>query len=472
VTIPAPRARALRARAVSARALLVIAALVAALVAALPAPAHAAPSAVSVEVRLAELVNAARTQHGVRALRIDVRLVHTSRTWSRHMADHNRLAHDPNLRHGVPAGATAWAENVGYTTNTSDPAADLHRMFMNSAGHRRNVLDGRFTDLGIGVVQSGGRTWVTQRFTAGAPARVAPAVTGLLPLATSLFNGGQASHAVIVRDDVFADALAAGPLAGAGGPILLSPPGPALHPSVRRTLEQTVPRGRRVWLVGGRGAVSSGVEQELRGAGWDVRRISGSNRLLTAEAVARQVVARDGRPSRALVTTAWDWPDAVAAGAYGARSRAPVLLAERTRVPAETARAIDDFNPPGVAALGGSSAMDDGVVHELGADRVAGSTRQGTSSEAARHLWGVRDASAPRWIAAPAFGDDAWTWALGAAPLAARTGAPVLLVGPQLSGETRDYIAGLGYGNGRSATLQLVGPVPSSGADELRALLQ
>jgi putative cell wall-binding protein len=437
-----------------------------------PAPAWASASDTEVEVRLTELVNASRAQHGLQPLRVDVRLVASARGWSAEMARQGRLAHDPHLQRGIPAGARAWAENVAVTSRTDDPAGAIHRMLMDSAPHRRNILDGRFTDLGIGVARGGGRTWATQRLTAGAPATVAPAVEGLASLTRSTFGSGGAAHAVIARDDVFADALAAGPLAGRGGPILLSPPGPVLHPAARVALERVLPRGRTIWLVGGTSAVSDGVAGELRGAGWDVRRASGTTRVGTAEAVARQVVARDGRPATALAATGWDWPDAVTGGAYGARAGAPIVLTEPNRVPAETHRALEAVRPGGVAVLGGSAAVSDRVVRDLGGTRVAGATRQSTSAATAESLWGYRDAAPQRWIAAPAFGDDAWTWALGAAPLAARTGAAVLLVGPQLDPDLRDYVAGLGYGGGRSAELLTVGPVPTSGADELRALLR
>jgi putative cell wall-binding protein len=388
------------------------------------------------------------------------------------MAQRGRLAHDPNLRAGLPGGVTAWAENVVRTSRTDDVAAALHRLLMDSATHRANILDRRFTDLGIGVVRGNGSIWATQRFTAGAPASVAPAVEGLSQLAGSVFGSGGASHAVIARDDVFADALAAGPLAGAGGPILLSPPGPALHPAVRASLERVLPRGRVVWLVGGSSAVSDGVAGELRAGGWDVHRISGPTRLGTAEAVARQVVAREGRPATITVATGWDWPDAVTGGAYGAHAGSPVLLTEPGRVPEETARAIRSANPQRVAVLGGSTAVSDGVVRQLGADRVAGPTRQSTSGVTARDLWGYRDATPTRWIAVPAFGGDAWTWALGSAPLSARTGAAVLLVGPELDPDLADYVDSLGYGGNRTATLTTIGPVSAEGAADLRSRLQ
>ncbi len=48
----------------------------------------------------------------------------------------------------------------------------------------------------------------------------------------------------------------------------------------------------------------------------------------------------------------------------------------------------------------------------------------------------------------------------------------MLLTGDSLDPEVRGYLDGLGYGSGRRADLVIVGPVPDSGANQLRSLLQ
>jgi uncharacterized protein YkwD len=442
------------------------------LVAVLPAaPAAAADDPTGAERRLTDLINAERGRLGLPGLRVDVRLVASARDWSQHMAQRGTILHEPDLSGRVPAGATAAAENVGVASTSADVADRLHALFMGSSGHRANLLDGRFTEVGIGVVGSGDRVWVTQRFTAGARAHVAAAVEPTARLAERLFPGGSARHAVVVRDDVFADALASGSLVSDAGPILLNPPDGALHPQVRSALEATLPRGGTVWLAGGADAVSDHVAAELRAAGWSVRRVSGGGRVETAAEVARVVAGRAGPTATALVATAGDWPDAAAGGAYGAAAQAPILLAGTDEVPQATRRALADTRPSRTAALGGRAALSDRVVSDLGAQRVAGPTREDTSVDVAERVWGYRDASPSHWIAVPAFGADAWTWAVTAAPLAARHDAAVLLVGDELSDATREYLASLGYGSGRTASLLTHGPVTDKAASQLRALL-
>ena len=437
----------------------------------LPAPASASTSVTSIEVELADLINAERRQRGIGPLRVDVRLVDGARAWSASMRRDGRLSHDPNLSRSVPAGASRYAENVGRTQASQDVARRIHDMFMSSAAHRSSILDGRYTDLGVGIDAGGGWTYATQRFTAGAPGHVANAVRPTTELAEALFGGGSADHAVVARDDLFADALAAGPLAGDRGPLLITPPGPVLHPAVRLALERTLPRGRTVWLVGGSSAVSDGVARELAAAGWDVRRVAGSDRVATAAQVSQVVVQREGRPDRAVLATATDWPDASAGGAYGAFSGSPVLLTNHARIPSATARALDDVRPREVSALGGSGVIADSVVEAIHADRVSGATRQGTSAAIAELLWGYTNSEPDTWIAVPGYGADAWTWAVTAAPLAARHDAAVLLVNESLAAPVRGYLDGLGYGNGRSARLLTHGPVTASARDELNGLL-
>lgn len=444
----------------------------AAALAGLPAPPAGAvdtSATTLIETRLTDLVNADRARAGLPGLRIDVRLVAPARAWSARMAASGSLAHDPDAAAANPAGVTTWAENVGRTSEP-DAAAALHAGFMASPAHRSIMLDGRFSDVGVGVARGDDALYATQHFTGGAPARISSAVQATADLARALFADGGAQRAVIVRDDLFPDALASGPLAGSLGPILLTPPGGVLYPHVRLALEEFLPAGATVWIVGGNAAVDSDVEAELAAAGWRVRRIWGGDRVDTAAAVARAIAERDGRPDTALLATAGNWADAAAGGGFGARTGSPVLLTHVDELPGATADALSAVAPRRVAVLGGADVVSDRVAQRAGAARVDGLTRQDTAAAVARDLWGRSDAaSAPAWTVVPADGEDAWTWALAAAPLAARVDAPILLAARPLSDGLRAYLDGLGYGNGRSAALHPFGPVGPA-LDDLAAL--
>lgn len=435
-------------------------------------PVLASGPGVPVEVRLAELVNAERARAGVPALRLDVRLVAPAREWSGQMTRSGVLDHDPGLESDAPPGAWGWTENVGRTT-AADAASVLHDAFMRSEHHRANILDERLTDFGIGVVVNGRDTWVTQRFTAGAPAGPDATALGAAEIARGNFDGGQAQRVVLVRDDAFPDALAAAPLAGADGPLLYAPYGPALHPSVRLAVERVLPPGGTVYLVGGDAAISFEVERELQGAGWQVRRIAGSNRVLTAVEVAREMVARQGKPDTVLLATASDWPDAAAGGAYGARVGAPVLLAFLDELPEDTRRLLDELDPEQVYALGGNQVLSSAVVRAAGAERVSGETRESTAVAIAEQLWGRDTAGdAPRWSVVPGSSTHDWHWAFTASPIAARHDAAVLVARSPLGESVVDYLERLDYGNGTTAQLLVQGPVDLAAVRQIQDLLR
>jgi uncharacterized protein YkwD len=118
---------------------------------------------VAIEQRIADLVNEARRAAGLAPLTVDADLTAASRRWSEQMASGVGLQHDPGL--SVPSGSSRAGENVAYRTTDAGVADNLHGQFMDSQGHRENVLNGAYTRLGVGVVQAGGLTWVTERFT-------------------------------------------------------------------------------------------------------------------------------------------------------------------------------------------------------------------------------------------------------------------------------------------------------------------
>lgn len=416
------------------------------------------------------MLNADRARAGLQALTVDVRMLPAARGWSWEQLRSGAIRHHPDLRTQVAAGATAWAENVGATT---DPAAAgaLHGAFMASEGHRSAILNGTYTEVAVGVATDGPWTYVTQRFSAGAPAYVAPAVEPTARLAVQMFDGQQASHAVIVRDDAFPDALTAGPLAGTTGPIMLTPPGPTLHPAVAEALDRTVSRGRTVYVIGGENALPDAILGDLSAGGWNAVRLWGRDRVGAAATVADEMAATNRASDTVLIATAADWPDASAAAAFGARLGAPVLLVNRDEVPQPTWDVLRRLQPSRIIALGGQAAISDGVVSALGAIRIASSTRQGTAAAIARDVWGRRDAaSTQRWTVVPESADG-WMWALPAAPLAARLDAPMLLAGDRLHSPLTDYLRGLGYQGDAHAELAINGPVPRQAVDTIAALV-
>ena len=81
------------------------------------------------------------------------------------MAADGRLSHS-TLSAGL--GTLNWrslGENVGYSSPTSNTLWTIHVMFVRSAGHRANILNPKYTHMGVGVHKdSQGRVWVAEVF--------------------------------------------------------------------------------------------------------------------------------------------------------------------------------------------------------------------------------------------------------------------------------------------------------------------
>jgi len=161
----------------SAFATIVAGTLLASAVAAAPARA-----VVSVDGEIGQAVNAARASASLPGYAFAGDLAAVAGAWAGQLAGSGVLAHNPALASQV-SGWSALGENVGY-----GPTADaVHQAFMNSAGHRANVLSARFSQVGIGSATSpDGRLWVVEVFRApaGAPAPQAAPAPAPAPAAT------------------------------------------------------------------------------------------------------------------------------------------------------------------------------------------------------------------------------------------------------------------------------------------------
>ncbi|HEX9889067.1 MAG TPA: S8 family serine peptidase, partial [Nitriliruptorales bacterium] len=220
------------------------------------------------------------------------------------------------------------------------------------------------------------------------------AVAGSVTASQATFAGGGATKALLSRDDVFADALAGAPLAGADGPILLTPT-QELDERTAGELVRVLPKGATVTLLGGPDALSARVLTDVEALGYRTQRLWGPTRIETAVEIADRVVRATGR--QVLVASAANWPDAIAGGAYAAATGVPLLLtwpdgADAARSP----RFLDTlaaYAPSDVVLLGGTAAVSVDTQRQIEervpgvTRRVSGDTRNGTAARAVTELW-------------------------------------------------------------------------------------
>ena len=123
-----------------------------------PAPAPAPLAAPSAVQQVVDLTNARRAEHGLGALAVDGLLNNAAQGHSNDQAAADKMSHtgtdgsnpgDRIARAGY--GFSAWGENVaaGYPD-----AASAMNGWMNSPGHRANILNGNFTQIGVGLASA------------------------------------------------------------------------------------------------------------------------------------------------------------------------------------------------------------------------------------------------------------------------------------------------------------------------------
>lgn len=125
------------------------------------APTNPAPATglTADEAKMVNLVNQARTGQGVKPLSVNSQLVTLARRKSQDMVNNNYFSHT-SPTYGSPFEMMKNA-GIKYSTAGENIAGaatveSAHQNLMNSPGHRANILNPSFTQIGIGIV-SGSR---------------------------------------------------------------------------------------------------------------------------------------------------------------------------------------------------------------------------------------------------------------------------------------------------------------------------
>jgi len=183
-----------------------------------------------------------------------------------------------------------------------------------------------------------------------------------------------AKAAVIARSDFFSDALAGGPLAAkVGGPLLITPGASSnsnLDPRVQTEIQRVLAPGGTVYILGGAGALSNGVDRTLQGLGYSTQRIAGSDEYATAVAVAEQI----GNPQTIFEATGLSFQDAVSAVPAAIEKGGAILLTDGPTQAPETAAYLAAHPSDLRYAVGGSfaaSAADPSATSVHGSDAYA-----------------------------------------------------------------------------------------------------
>jgi uncharacterized protein YkwD len=130
--------------------------------------AAAAVGTAKLEGDIVYLTNKQRALHGCKAVRAEVRLTRAARGHSSYMGRTKSFSHTGSSRSNFVTRSKAagyprpLSENIAYGYRTG---LDVVKAWMNSPGHRTNILNCKATTVGVGAVYAAnGTAYYTQNF--------------------------------------------------------------------------------------------------------------------------------------------------------------------------------------------------------------------------------------------------------------------------------------------------------------------
>lgn len=129
------------------------------------------PTTAQMEAQVRQRINEIRQKQGLSQLRNNEKLARVARNYSQQMAEKNFFSHTS------PEGSTMvqrvksaeiyylmLGENLFMCTNVPQPVPSAVQGWMDSPGHRKNILRPEYRETGIGVWRKGNSYYITQLF--------------------------------------------------------------------------------------------------------------------------------------------------------------------------------------------------------------------------------------------------------------------------------------------------------------------
>lgn len=231
---------------------------------------------------------------------------------------------------------------------------------------------------------------------------------------------------VIATEDDYPDALAGTVLASEiGAPILF-----VSKKDSSKTLdylkEVNADSNTQLFILGGTGAVSQDIENNLRTISDKITRLGGKDRFETCSLINNYLKRPEG--TNIIVATGRNFPDALSMGAIGGQLQYPIFLTEPGLLPAQIKEQIKALKPSAVYIAGGTGAVSTEIEKEIASicpgssiQRFAGKDRYDTSMKIADYF--KKNISSNIYTTAKDFHA-----ALASAPLASKNKASITLI--------------------------------------------
>jgi len=341
--------------------------------------------------------------------------------WASHLSAIGTLEHSTSdwRTARIPTGWNSQGENIaqGYSG-----ATEVMNGWMNSPGHRDNILRGSFTRIGIGYVESG-NYWV--QIFAGYSGDSVPALTQTpAPVIQGTPAVGQTLTAQVGAWQPAPVAVSVqwnrngAPIAGATAPNYF-----VGYMDAGTRLSVTTSGSK----TGYRSSTMTSSETSEVPTDRITERVAGADRYAVAVAIADQAYPLTA--GIVFVATGENYPDALSAGPAAARLGGPLLLTPARSLPDSVRQKIMALDPETIVVVGGPNAVADSVFDELAAlqpdtRRIGGADRFAVSRGLLAFAFGGSSSPTQAFVVTGNNFPDA----LSASAAAGAVGAPLLLV--------------------------------------------
>jgi putative cell wall-binding protein len=395
------------------------------------------PQAASAAPRddVVSLTNAHRANAGLSALARESKLDAMAQEWANRMSSIKKMEHSTNEWRTSRATA-GWTlccgENIAYGYTS---ASAVVSGWINSPGHRANILDSRYTHIGVGHATDG-NYWVQVFATYPQSPQVSgptPTISGTTTVGSTVTAsaGSWSPGGIYLKYQWRLDGT---PISGATARTYTITPMDA-----DRRLSVSVTGS----LSGYRSATKTSAGTAAVKTDLSVERVAGASRIDVAVNISKR-----SYPYTApvvYIATAWNFPDAVGAAPAAARQGGPLLLVDVNSASSSVLGEVRRLAPKKIVIVGGTASVSAGVASTLSSiapvQRVSGASRYSVSLDLAEQAFGGSGATTA-YIATGAKYPDA----VSAGSAAGSQSAPLLLVPPtdRPSADLLDTLRGLG----------------------------
>ena len=202
---------------------------------------------------------------------------------------------------------------------------------------------------------------------------------------------------------------------------------------------------KKVYILGGEGAISSNVATIISTQGYTIVRLEGKDRYETAVAVGQEIVNQGGTDT-VYIANANNFADALSGAVFAGKQKAPILLTDKNNLPDVNKQALSKWGIKNYYVLGGEGVISQSVIDDISV--LPTNDDMYTKNHTSR-LWGQnRYETSQAIISMFTLSKDNLTVVTGkdyhnalvAAPYASKINMPILLMDDDCSYSNKEYI--------------------------------